>query len=157
MPITGKSISGDFEATRLEIEYLSGIDRLDDPGPVKLVVGPDGIEINEIIPGSRTIKIAAEKIIDATVVDASTVIEEKRKRRPIWWYIISPLAVAASGEKLPDKKKHDYIITIRYEEEGEIRNAVFHREDSLGLSLVNGLAQIIALLVRRNEKLNSKC
>lgn len=155
LPITGHSLSGDFEITRLEIEYLGGIDRLDDPATVKLAVGPAGIEINEIIPGSRTIKIAADKIIDACVVDASTVVEGKRKRRPLWWSLIIPFAFMIPGEKLPDKKKHDYIITIRYKEAGEIRNAVFHREDSLGLSLVNGLARIIALLVRRNEKLNN--
>ena len=155
LPITGNSPSDNFEITRLEIEYLGGIDRLDDPAPVKLVIGPTGIEIKEIIPGSRTIKIAADKIIDARVVDASTVIEGKRKRRPVWWFLLGPLALVVPGEKLPDKKKHDYIITIRYKEAGEIRNAVFHREDSLGLSLVNGLARIIALLVRRNEKLNS--
>jgi hypothetical protein len=153
LPITGKSLSGDFEITRLEIEYLGGIDRLDDPAPVKLVIGPGGIEINEIIPGSRTVKIAADKIIDARVVDASTIIEGKRKRAATWWwFIIGPLALAIPREKLPDKKKHDYIITIRYKEQDEIRNAVFHREDSLGLSLVNGLARIIALLVRRSEK-----
>ena len=155
LPITGKSVAGDFEITRLEIEYLGGIDRLEDPAPVKLAIGPAGIEINEIIPGSRTIKIAADKIIDARVVDASTTIEGKRKRRPVWWFLLGPLALLIQGEKLPDKKKHDYIITIRYKEAGEIRNAVFHREDSLGLSLVSGLERIIGLLVRRNEKLKA--
>ncbi len=155
LPITGNSLAGDFEITRLEIEYLGGIDRLEDPAPVKLMIGPGGIEISEIIPGSRTIKIAADKIIDARVVDASTIIEGKRKRRPMWWFIFGPLALVIPREKLPDKKKHDYIITIRYKEAGEIRNAVFHREDSLGLSLVNGLERIIALLVRRNEKLRA--
>ena len=156
LPITGNSPSDDFEITRLEIDYLGGIDRLDDPAPVKLVIGPAGIEINEIIPGSRSVKIAADKIIDARVVDASTITEGKKKRRMLWWFLLGPLALVIPGEKLPDKKKHDYIITIRYKEAGEIRNAVFHREDSLGLTLVNGLARIIALLVRRNEKLNSK-
>ena len=155
LPITGESLSGDFDITRLEIEYLGGIDRLDDPAPVRLTVGPAGIEVNEIIPGSRTVKIAADKIIDARVVDASTVIEGKKKRRLIWWFIIGPLALFLPGEKLPDTKKYDYIITVRYKEAGEIRNAVFHREDRLGLSLVDGLARIIALLVRRNEKLRA--
>lgn len=156
LPIAGESLTGDFDITRIEIEYLGGIDRLTDPAPVKLVIGPGGIEINEIIPGSRHIKIDAEQIVNAQVEDASSIIEEKPKRMPWWWYIIRPLGSAAPQQIVQDTKKHDYILTIRYKEEGEIKEAVFHRGDKLGLSLLNGLARIIALLVRRNEKLRAE-
>jgi hypothetical protein len=152
LPVTGASLGGDFEITRIEIEYLGGIDRLDDPAPVKLAVGPAGIEIHEIIPGSRNVKIAADQILDAKVEDASTFVEGKRKRRPLWWYLIWPLGSPLPSEKPADTKKHDYILTITYEAEGDVRKAAFRREDRLGLSLLNGLARIIALLVRRNQQ-----
>ena len=152
LPIIGDSLGGDFEITRVEIEYLGGIERLDDPAPVKLAVGPEGVEINEIIPGSRSVKIAADQIIDAHVEDASTFIEGKPKRRALWWYLIWPLGSPPPAEKPSDTKKHDYILTIIYKAEDEVRTAAFRRGDSLGLSLLNGVARIIALLVRRNQQ-----
>ncbi|HJQ67889.1 MAG TPA: hypothetical protein VKA70_02890 [Blastocatellia bacterium] len=152
LPITGDSLGGDFEITKIEIEYLGGIDRLDDPAPVKLAVGPAGVDISEIIPGSRNVRIAADQIIDAKVEDASSIIERKRKRAPLWWYLIRPLGSAPRGETTTETKKHDYILTIVYRAEGEVRKAAFRREDSLGLALLNGIARIIALLVRRNDR-----
>ncbi|HEX5734629.1 MAG TPA: hypothetical protein VF131_17475 [Blastocatellia bacterium] len=152
LPVTGASLGGDFEITRIEIEYLGGIDRLDDPAPVKLAVGPAGVEITEIIPGSRNVKIAAHEILDAQVEDASTFIEGKRKRAAWWWYLIRPLGSDAPDRKPADTKKHDYILTIIYKAEGDVKKAAFRREDRLGLSLLNGVARIIALLVRRNQQ-----
>jgi hypothetical protein len=156
LPIAGDSLAGDFEETRIEVNYLGGIDRLDDPAPVKLAIGPGGIEVNEILPGSRTIRIHAEDVIDARVEDASAVVEGKPKRAPWWWYLIRPLGSARSAPDPGETKKHHYILTVRYNEEGEVRKAIFYREDRLGLSLLNGLARIIALLVRRNEKLEGE-
>ena len=155
LPITGDSLGGDFEITRIEIEYLGGIDRLDDPAPVKLAVGPAGIEVNEIIPGSRHVMIAADQILDAQVEDASTIIEGKPKRKALWWYLIWPIGSHPPAENPSERKKHDYILTIIYKAEGDIRKAAFRRGDSLGLSLLNGVARIIALLVRRNEQQKS--
>ena len=152
LPVTGASLGGDFEVTRIEIDYLGGIDRLDDPAPVKLAVGPAGVEIDEIIPGSRKVKIEAHQILDAQVEDASTSIKNKRKRAAWWWYLIRPLGSGAPDQKPADTKKHDYILTIVYKSEGDVKKAVFRREDRLGLSLLNGVARIIALLVRRNQQ-----
>ena len=45
-------------------------------------------------------------------------------------------------------KQHDYILLIRYRSEGEVRSAVFHRQDRAGLAVVEGLARIINLLTR---------
>jgi hypothetical protein len=119
---------------------------------VKLAVGPAGIEIDEIIPGSRKVKIAADQIIDAQVEDASTVIKQNRKRAAWWWYLIRPIGSTAPDVGRSAPKNHDYILTIIYKEEGEIRKATFRRGDGPGLSLLNGLARIIGLLVRRNQQ-----
>jgi hypothetical protein len=140
-----------FDATRVEIDYLDGIERLDNPAPVKLVINADGIEVSELMPGSRSIKIAAASLIRASVVDGSTTVEGKRARSAWWWLALGPFAVVVRGKKKPDTKKHDYLLTIKYRAGAEERNAVFHREDRAGLSMVEGLARIINALVRMNS------
>jgi hypothetical protein len=61
---------------------------------------------------------------------------------------LGPFAIAVPGRRAPETKKHDYILTIRYKTEGEIKNAVFHREDRSGLAVVEGLARIVMALTR---------
>jgi hypothetical protein len=150
--ITNKGETGKFETTSVEIEYLSGIERLNDPTPVRLVINIDGIEISEVMPGSRTIRIPARDVIEAQVADGSTVIEGERSRPFWWWLVLGPLALAIPGKKGADEKNHDYLLTIKYRDYGEIRHAVFHREDSAGLSLVTGVARIVSSLVKRQNR-----
>ena len=47
------------------------------------------------------------------------------------------------GKRKPDQTKHDYILTIKYRSAGQVHSAVFHREDRLGLTMVEGLARIV--------------
>jgi len=136
------------ETTRVELGYLDGIDRFEDAGPVRLIIGSDGIEVTEIIPGTRSIKLSAKSIIDARVVDASTMIPGKRVRSTWWWLALGPLALFVPGKRAPDTKEHDYILTIKYKEGEKVCNAVFHREDRAGLSVVEGLARIVTALAR---------
>jgi hypothetical protein len=117
-----------------------------------LTIADDGIEIAELVPGSRAIKIPASSILEANVVDASRMIEGKRVRPAWWWLALGPLALAFRGRKTADAKEHDYILTIRYEAANEVRNAVFHREDRPGLAVVEGLARIVTSLVNRKNK-----
>jgi len=144
-----------IETTRVEIGYLGGIDRLEDPGPVRLTIGADGIEIAELVPGTRSIKIPASSIIEANVVDSSRMVEGKRARPAWWWLALEPLALAFRGKKTPDAKEHDYILTIRYQGKNEVCNAVFHRVDRPGLAVVEGLARIVSSLVRKKNTLGN--
>jgi len=132
LTISGKPAN--VGTTKVEIEYLDGVDRFDDAGPVRLIISPDGIEVAELIPGTRSVKIPASSVLGASVVDASTMTEGKRRRRPMWsWLALGPLALLFPGKRTPDIKVHDYILTIKYRAGDETRNAVFHREDRAGL------------------------
>ena len=148
-PVINGSVSGTIETTRVEIGYLDGIERFEDAGPVRLIITGEGIEVAELIPGTRSVKISSSSILEATVVDASTMIEGKRVRPRWWWMALGPLAWVIPGRKTPDVKEHDYILTIRYKTGNETRNAVFHREDRVGLAVVEGLARIVTSLARQ--------
>lgn len=146
-----KGVPDRFEPTRVEVDYLDGLERLDDPAPVRLLINAAGIEVSEQMPGSRTAHIAAPAIIDANTVDASLMIEAKPKRTPLWRYLILPFGIGWFFKKKPglaQKKQHDYVLLVRYQFERETRTAVFHRQDHAGLAVVEGLARIINLLVR---------
>lgn len=149
--ITDKGGSGKFETTSVELEYLSGIDRLSDPTPVRITISLDGIEIKEVMPGSRSIRIPPRDVIEAQIADGSTMTEGERSRPLWWWFVIGPLALIMPGKKGADVKNHDYILTIKYKESGQVRHAVFHREDSTGLSMVTGVARIVSSLVSRQR------
>lgn len=150
--IVDKDVTGKFETTSVELEYLSGIERLNDPTPVRVVINLDGIEISEVMPGSRKIRIPACDVIEAQIADGSTVVKGERTRPLWWWLALGPFAFAIPGKKGADEKNHDYILTIKYRDDDQIRYAVFHREDSAGLSLVTGVARIISSLVKRQNR-----
>jgi hypothetical protein len=152
VPLVDRGRPDRFETTRVEIDYVDGIERLDNPVPVRLVISSEGIEISELMPGSRTFKIGAEAIVAATVVDASTTIEGK-KSRPRWlWFALGPLAAAVPARQMPDDIKHEYILNIKYCVDEEERNAVFRRADRLGLHAMEGLARIIRMLIKVKSK-----
>ncbi|HLF82873.1 MAG TPA: hypothetical protein VI837_01710 [Blastocatellia bacterium] len=148
VPTSIGSSGGTIETTRVEIGYLDGIARFEDAGPVRLIISVEGIEVAELIPGTRSVKIPTSSILEANVVDASTMIEGKRVRPTWWWLALGPGALLIPGRKTPDVKEHDYIFTIKYTAGNEIRNAVFHREDRAGLAIVEGLARIVTSIVR---------
>jgi hypothetical protein len=119
---------------------------------VGVTISAEGLEVRELMPGSRLVKIAAASLVQASVVDGSTTVEGKRKRSAWWWLLLGPFAVVVKGKKGPDTKNHDYLFTIKYRAGGEERNAVFHHEGSLGLAKVEILARIINSLVRVRSK-----
>ena len=151
MPLADVTSAGVIETTKVEIGYLGGIDRFEDPCPVYLTIRVSGIEVTEVIPGTRSVNISAASIVNANVVDASTMAEGKRVRPTWWWFALGPLAFAIPGKRTSEQKKHDYILTIRYKKGSEIRNAVFHREDRSGLVVVEGLVRILTSLVRQTN------
>ncbi len=159
VPTIAGRTAGVIEATRVEIGYLDGIDRFEDAEPVRLIISAEGIEVAELIPGSRSVKIPTSQILEANAVDASPMIEGKRVRPKWWWLALGPAALAIPGRKTPDTKAHDYILTIKYKEGDTVCNAVFHREDRAGLAVIEGLARIVNSLVttqrHRGEELKS--
>lgn len=156
LPLIDKGTPASFEPTRVEVDYLDGIERFDEPGPVRMLINAAGIEVSEQMPGSRTAHIAARSIIDASTVDASLMVETPPERTPLWRYLILPFGAGYFFKRKSartEEKQHDYVLVIRYRSEGEARSAVFHRQDRAGLTVVDGLARIINLLVRiTNEK-----
>ena len=153
IPIINGANLNSFETTSVEIDYVDGIERFDEPMAVRLTITPSGIVVNELMPGSRSITIEADSIIEASVVDTSSMKEGKRQKASgKWWFLVGPLAVFVPGEKLPETRHHDYMLTIRFRERGQVRNLVFHREDRLGLSFVDGLARIINSIVKQRAE-----
>ena len=151
LPMVDRGAPEHFEATRVEVDYLDGLERLDDPLPVRLLIDANGIEVCEQMPGSRTAHIAAPAILEATTVDASLTSQAAPPRTPLWRYLILPLGITWFFKKKPapaEQKQHDYVLLIRYRAGEETRTAVFHRQDRAGLAVIEGLARIINLLVR---------
>jgi hypothetical protein len=150
VPIVDASGPASFEPTRVEIGYLDGIERLDNPTPIILLIDSGGVEVREVMPGTRSSRIPAEAIISATVVDGSTMVEAVRDRPRLWQLLLRPMS--SSAARRTQVKKHDYILNIKYREGDYVQNAVFHREDRAGLSVVEGLARIISMLVRLQDR-----
>jgi hypothetical protein len=151
LPMVDKGRPASFEPTRVELDYLDGIERLDEPGPVRLLINSSGIDVSEQMPGSRTAHIAARSLIDASTVDSSLMVETRPERTPLWRYLILPFGAGYFFNKKSartEEKQYDYVLLIRYRSEGEARTAVFHRQDRAGLTVVEGLARIVNLLVR---------
>jgi hypothetical protein len=141
-----RSSPNEFAATRIEIDYLHGIERLDDAAIVRMVISRDGIEVSETVPGSRTFIIPASAIFDAVVVDASTFVEPNDPGSESRWLTLWPFARGRQVKKTT--KKHDYLLAIKYNQEGETRTAVFRSEGRAGLPVVERLARIVTTLVR---------
>jgi hypothetical protein len=156
VPLVNQNAPEEFAATKIEIDYLDGIERLDGSATVRLIINRDGIEVSETVPGSRTFKIPAASIVEANVVDGSTVTEGKQIRSGWWWLALGPFAVLVPGKKTPDTKNHDYLLTIKYSQGSETRTAVFHREDRAGLPVVEGLARIVRTLVKLHNQGSSR-
>ena len=101
--------------------------------------------MQEILPGTRKFQLAAETILGVNFTDASVAIEQESKRS-LWSWLMLGSSSAKESKKLVEIK-HDYILTIRYRVDEEEKTAVFHREDSLGLSYVKNVTSIINAMV----------
>lgn len=141
-----------FEPTQAELDYVGGIERLDDPTPVRLAISEAGIEIIEIMPGSRKILIPAAALVDARVTGAGGPTQEKTTTRP--WWLRFGRSVSRKSRRTEEHRDEtpDYTLTIRYQEGGEERSAVFHRRGGAGLLMVQGLTRSVASLVRLRVK-----
>jgi hypothetical protein len=146
-PIVNAPIPPVFEATQAELDYVGGIERLDDPTPVRLSISEAGIEIVEIMPGSRRILIPASDVIDARVTGGGPA-PGKANASPWWVRIGQSFSRKSRRTQMSGEESSDYTLTIRYQEGGEERSAVFHRKGGAGLSMIRGVTRSVASLVR---------
>ena len=139
-----------FTTTTVELDYLDGIERLDNPEPLRVRISAAGVQVEEILPGSRKSLIPADALIAAEVTDATVVIEkEKKPARWAWLWLGSR---SRSADEADREVRHDYILTIRYHADGEVRTAVFHREDGPGKTCVTNVAKTLNALITSRRK-----
>ena len=139
-----------FATTTVELDYLDGIDRLDNPEPLRVRISAAGVQVEEILPGSRKSLIPADALIAAEVTDATVVIEKEKK--PTRWGWLWLGSRSRSADESDREVRHDYILTIRYHAGGEVRTAVFHREDSQGKTYIANVAKTLNALITSRRK-----
>src|SRR5262245_49529125 len=140
--------STEIDTTTLEVDYVSGIDRLDNPGPVRMVISSEGIEIAEILPGSRSFKIPAASIIEVNVTASSVTTETKE--RPWWRRITGSLKEAPTNDS-NESAERDYVFTVRYESDSEVETIVFRRYDPTGNMPVWRIADTLGRLTGQRQ------
>ena len=142
--------SEDAAATRsgtksVELHYLEGIDRFDDEGPVRLILGDAGIEVLELMPGSRSVKIPAGCILETRVEDSLT--PHNGDDNKSWKRMLKAPSASALRNTAGTAKRRS-VLTIKYRIDGENREAVFCRDDPPGASAVAGVAKIMSTLAK---------
>jgi len=140
--------STEIDTTTLEVDYVSGIERLDNPGPVRMIISSEGIEIAEILPGSRSFKIPAVSIIEVNVTASSVTTDSKE--RP-WWRRITGSLKDASTNDGSDSVQGDYVFTVRYERDNEEGTIVFRRYDPNGNMPIWRIADTLARLTGQRQ------
>ena len=138
---------GHIHATSVEIGYVEGIDRFDDAGPVRLIVSAGGIEVFELMPGSRSIRIPADCVLE-TRVRHSRASHNGRTESKSWKRL---LKVASTGETSEPVKRHS-VLTIKYRINDGHRQAVFYRDDPNARVALESLAKALAKLVRARRR-----
>lgn len=135
-----------FPTTVVELDYLSGIDRLDNPMPVRLTINTDGVEVKEVLPGSRVFLLAPDAIIEARVVDKIERIKIE-KRASLLQKLLNESSTLQS-QQFTEQITHDFILTIWYRLQEKVFTAAFHRLDDAGKAMVNNTAKTINALVK---------
>lgn len=114
--------------------------------PVRLTTSADGVEVKEVLPGSRILLIAAEAIIEARVVDKIERIKVEKRASLLQKLLKQPSSL--QSPQFAEQITHDYILTIRYHSEGKLFTAAFHREDDAGKTLIHSVAKTLNALVK---------
>jgi len=134
-----------FDTKSVELDYLEGIDRFDDAGPVRLIVSSEGIEVLELMPGSRSVKIPADCILETRVEDSLSSHNGDDGKS---WKRLLKVPSAGASRNAAGTAKRQSILTIKYRIDGEIRDAIFCRDDPPGASAVAGVAKIMSTLAK---------
>jgi hypothetical protein len=146
--LDSKAARAHFPTTVVELDYLSGIDRLDNAMPVRLNISASGIEIKEVLPGSRIFLIPAGAIIEARIVNKIERVKIEKRVSLLQKLLTDP--ASPQGMQFIEQITHDYILTIWYRLEEKVFTAAFHREDEAGKSIINSVAKSINSLVKFN-------
>lgn len=135
-----------FDATRVEIGYLSGIERLDGPAPVSLEVNAEGVEVAELLPGSRVVKIAAEDLIEVKALGGHIAQDKPRQHERKFGFSVRALVPFLKRAESRTNKR-EFLLTINYRFDDETRSAVFQSQDAGGAVQVEKLSRVIAMLI----------
>jgi hypothetical protein len=135
-----------FPTTIVELDYLSGVDRLDTPMPVRLTINAEGVEIKEVLPGSRIFWLAADAILEARVVDKMERI--KVEKRVSFLQRLLNESSSLQSQQFTERITHDYILTLRYRLRERVFTAAFHRPDRGGKAMVHNTVKTINALVK---------
>ena len=144
--LTARGARQPFPTTAAELDYLNGIERLDNAMPVRLTVNADGIEVKEVMPGTRVFQIAADAILEARVTRR---VEKIKVEKPL--SLLQKILLDDSilpQRQFTEEFLHDYILTVRYRFDGKTCSAAFHREEKEGKSLINSVAKAINQLLK---------
>jgi hypothetical protein len=144
--LDSKIARSNFPTTVVELDYLSGIDRLDNAMPVRLNISADGVEIKEVLPGSRIFLLPAEAIIEARIIDKIEKVKIE-KRVSLLQKLLSDPSLP-QGQQFAEQITHDYILTIWYRLQERTFTAAFHREDEAGKAMIHQVAKSINSLVK---------
>jgi hypothetical protein len=130
-----------------EFTYLGGFDRLDSPQPVTLRVTSEGVEIREMMPGTRTVQIPAAAILEARVVRN---IDKVRVDEAIPWWRKLFFDDETNQKNLRKKEEilREYIVTMRYRSEDKILNVAFRRDDDMAAVSAEKLAKTINSILK---------
>ncbi|MEW6208696.1 MAG: hypothetical protein AB1631_10040 [Acidobacteriota bacterium] len=121
----------------IELEYLDGLERLTDPTPVRLTLRADGIKISEVMPGTRSIWIGADQIVEARA---------SRSLRSVGKAPSRGLLGRLSRSQNPPNRQE--MLTIRYRAGEAIHSATFRREESATFSRLDQIARMISSMVK---------
>jgi len=140
VPLVNRESKPDFEPVRAEVEYIEGFERIDGPATVSLTIGPQGIEIKELFPGTRSVVIASDQLLTVSFAGPLRRVGLLRSQKTVGWLRRN------TAEKRTRKNRS--ALTIKYSEDGETRALVVERSDENGPEVLQRLARTIRLLIR---------
>jgi hypothetical protein len=128
-----------FETIRAEVNYLDGFERLDGPATMELAVSPTGVEIRELMPGTRSILIPVASIVGASVTGPLRTVGSHQRKGTSGW-------VKLTADD--DSQQGRVALSLKCKLQGEDLTVIFEREDKTGLDALSRIARTINLLVR---------
>lgn len=112
----------EYGVNAIEADYLEGIARLDDPSPVRLIVTREGIEVVELVPGSRSIKIPASSIVEVSVTRSG--FGERHTESPWWRSALGPLRLGSVRSNTTNEER-GYRLAVQYRAGDEVHKGLF--------------------------------
>jgi hypothetical protein len=125
------------------VSYLDGFERLDGPATVELAVGPAGVEIREMMPGTRSILLPLEQITGASVAGPLRSVGSQPRKGSSGWLRLRNTSDQPEAGRVA--------LTLKFREEGEDRTVVFERDDTGAIDPLRRIARTITMLIKFNS------